>query len=157
MKSLDKSIYAYIVCNIFIPLILGGYIYVFYRSINLNFWNWLNNYSYLISLFRDTEFSFVKSINLPNWVIFNLPDGLWSYAFCSFFFWGWKEKLSKSIIYFIPPFGIPLFLELLQLTPFVSGTFDMVDLYYSIIGFTLSYIVFCFFKNHIQINEIINY
>jgi hypothetical protein len=55
--------------HVLLPLLLGGFIYLAARPMSLTFVNY-------------APFEWTKS--LPNWVVYNLPDGLWSYSLLSF-------------------------------------------------------------------------
>ncbi len=65
----------------------------------------------------------------PNWIKFNLPDGIWLYSLLSSLFLIWKDMLSKHLIAGIL---IVLFLsfisEVFQYLDVIPGTFDVYDL-----------------------------
>ncbi len=107
--------------NSLIPLFIGGIIYLYTRSNNIYFLDWIS--SFLI---------IPKKIDLPNWIQYNLPDGLWTFASTNLMLIIWSYKISKkTILWIITPLIIGIFLE------FTYGTFDPIDLLYIFIGATL--------------------
>jgi hypothetical protein len=108
---------------VFIPLLLGVFIYYFTRPHSIYFLSWTNN-------FIPTEA--VNKITLPYWVVYHLPDGLWAFAFTSVFLIIWERKINvKNIFWLLTPLTISIMLE------FNYGTFDLIDLYFIIIGGSL--------------------
>ena len=95
--------YIYIILSI-IFLFIGGLIYIIYRSLTLQMFVWLKHlgiYPSVISLRNE------KCLNLPNWVIYCLPDGLWmlSYLLIMLALWH-KRPTRKALIY---PMILPCF------------------------------------------------
>lgn len=121
------------------PVFIAILIYLLFRDKSI----------YLVSLFSELKCaSYLDEIRknskliqfyLPNWVIYSLPDGLWSissYSLVSIFV-GIKLSFLYNIILFI----IIILLELFQLFHFVNGTFDLIDI--------LIYVIFFFLFNTI--------
>lgn len=79
----------------------------------------------------------------PDWVIYNLPDGLWLYAFLSSIVFIWEEEFSW---YFILWAAIVVVLscltEIMQAYNFINGTFDWNDMLAYLIAVMLSGIQF---------------
>lgn len=125
-----------LIYHVVLPLLIGSLIYVLFRSESLIVFNWLGYLGILehIREFRELLNSF-KYV-LPNWVIYSLADGLWVYAF-----------VSAYLIYFkidywlIVPFLLSIGIEILQYFQFFQGTFDVLDLIYFIIGYTLPFLL----------------
>ena len=117
--------YIYIILSI-IFLFIGGLIYIIYRSLTLQMFVWLKHlgiYPSVISLRNE------KCLNLPNWVIYCLPDGLWmlSYLLIMLALWH-KRPTRKALIY---PMILPCFMnctEILQGFNCFPGTYDTLDL-----------------------------
>lgn len=117
-----KSIYkaADFFLSVFIPLLVGGLIYFWTRSHSLPFLYWI-----------DKAFSLkpVRKLQFPDWVTFHLPDGLWTFAFCSFILIIWRRRIDKqSLLWLIVSFLVAIVLEL------TIGTFDFKDLWFIIAG-----------------------
>lgn len=119
----------------------GGLIYISYRPLSLYMFKWLNlndGTSWLMSLRT------MMDNKLPNWVIYELPGGLWSLAYviliCSI--WDFNIKRCWIIASFIPLLGIGS--ELMQALNFLPGQFDWWDcIMYAcgaVFGFLLSQI-----------------
>jgi hypothetical protein len=74
---------------------------------------------------------------LPNLILFNLPDGLWSYAFMSFIILLWRNDSYKNR-WIIVVFMVSLGWELGQKIGFINGTFDWLDCLFILIFNVLS-------------------
>lgn len=78
-----------------------------------------------------------STYRLPNLILFNLPDGLWSYAFMSFIILLWRNDSYKNR-WIIVVFMVSLGWELGQKIGFINGTFDWVDCLFILIFNVLS-------------------
>jgi hypothetical protein len=78
-----------------------------------------------------------STFRLHNLILFNLPDGLWSYAFMSFIILLWRNDSYKSR-WIIVVFIITLGWELGQKIGFINGTFDWIDCLFILIFNVLS-------------------
>lgn len=109
-----------VVFYVLMPLLLGGFIYLAARPTALTFVNY-------------SPFLWTKS--LLNWVVYNLPDGLWSYAFMSFTLILWQKNDSLNAkLWLIIAFSLGVSLEIGQYFHVISGTFDWFDI--------LTYLIF---------------
>lgn len=88
-----------------------------------------------ISNLRDNLYALKQYI--PPWVYFSLPDGLWVYSFTSSILILWK----KNNYWILFPIITGIMVEVLQGFSLFPGTFDYLDLTFSIIGLTLSKII----------------
>jgi hypothetical protein len=131
--------------HIFLPIFIGGFLYVGYRSTSLLMFNWADNLGLygLITDFRNVckSYQFV----LPNWVKYSLPDLLWTYAFTSSFclFWRGRNKFYWCIL----PFVFSVGFEVLQFYKIVGGTFDLVDLFFCLTAYLISILIIKPYKN----------
>jgi hypothetical protein len=116
---------------VLVPLLLGSIIYIFCREPNFNLVNWFG----LNEILKDLN---VRA-NLPNWVIYNLPDGLWVFAFTYLvlFIFGFKFRKGFIFLTLFSPIIISLISEIGQLYDFMQGTFDLLDVLFYLIGFLL--------------------
>lgn len=117
-----------IICFVLIPLLIGGIIYILFRSDNLTMFNWFNTLGLatIIDMWRQTT---IGHINLPAYLVFSVPDALWIFAFTNLMLIIWQDRLSKNSIFWImlaPTIGI--FSELGQIFKIIPGTFDIIDL-----------------------------
>jgi hypothetical protein len=81
--------------------------------------------------------------NLPGWFLYSLPDGLWLFSYISVLLTVWNNNISKDNIYWILLVPIiAVFIEFGQLLSIVSGTFDMIDLTFYLIGAVSPILIF---------------
>jgi len=122
------------------PLLLGGVIYILFRRDNIILFKWANvlGLSELINCMRN-----INSLNnVPNWIIYNLPDGLWLFScvFCMSLLWRRKNKTANFWMLIMPL--IICFHEVGQGLKLFEGTFDIMDLLFyllsTILAITLS-------------------
>jgi hypothetical protein len=131
------------------PMLLGGLLYVLFRSTNLRMFNWFTFFG-LENLIQYARINVLQIKNyMPSWVYFSLPDGLWVYSFTSSILIYWNNEWQKAKIWLLIPFIGGCLIEILQRFDLFSGTFDILDLTFSILGIFLSkiYINFQFKKN----------
>ena len=105
-------------------------------------------------LFKVYEFLHIDSLldsvrattllmDVPSFVKYSLPDGLWVYAFTYFLvsLWKFDEDIGREKYLIM---GLPLLLgggaEVLQLFFVQLGTFDFQDLFISVLAFIAGYI-----------------
>ena len=108
-------------------LIVGGLIYIRYRSDSLLMFDWFHyfNISDFISSIRSNS----EDSNIYEWVIYNMPAGLWLFAYLLIIdaIWG-NEKNAQYLchLYILPILAIVS--ELMQFFGGLPGTFDFLDL-----------------------------
>lgn len=108
-------------------LIGGTCIYLKSRN-NIIFFDWIP--SSVITIIKDIPVIYPSDRLswLRNFLIFNLPDGLWYAALLLFqiSFLSVKDSISKLIFYFSAT--VPFIWELLQILHEVPGRFDIMDM-----------------------------
>ena len=64
-----------------IPMIIGAFIYVIFREKNLIMFSWFDSLGLngIIDYLRLN----LSKYNIPSWILFNYPDGVWIYSFIS--------------------------------------------------------------------------
>ena len=128
--------FLYILINIVLPIFLGSFIYLIYRSEEILLFSWLNilGVDDFINFFRKNIFLDSRA---PLWFKYNLQDGLWVYSLNSFMLLIWENELSSSNIYYFLLFPfLACLIEGLQFFQLLSGTYDSLDiLFYLICGF----------------------
>ena len=121
-------------------IILGSFIYIFWRPENLIIFNWLKElhiYNFIINLRNTTR---PLSTFFPNWSYYSLPNGLWLFGGIIFFSTIWDSKkyqfqqLLWTTIFLIIAFGF----ELAQYFSIIPGTYDINDILFIIIGCLVS-------------------
>ncbi len=122
-----------------VPILLGTLIYLLFRPLHLNVFHWLNAvglYDSILSLRYLTS-----NLILPDWVVFSLPNGLWSYSFMFFILliWGDTNNILKWFFVMVVVI-ISVGSEFGQLWGFVSGTFCLEDIFVYTVGIILGYL-----------------
>jgi hypothetical protein len=119
-------------------------IYVLFRSKTITVLG-LKNYPYIYSIMKDLQL-YCKPLKsaLPEWFIYSLPDGLWTYAFTSYAVIRLRNDPTSSFktfyLLFTPVLSISL--EISQKFHLFPGTFDFVDLFFDFLGSILPFIFF---------------
>lgn len=108
-------------------LTLGCAIYLLFRSKTLNIYKWCSLIG--ISDHVDSVRFQVQHLNIPPFVKFSLPDGLYCAAYILIIdaIWHDDNRLIKGIVISLVPI-ITIGSELLQYFGLVKGTFDVFDL-----------------------------
>lgn len=124
-------------------LLIGGLIYILFRTSSLLMFSWYKTFwlDGIINQLRKTTIPFAEFI--PEWILFSLPDGLWIFSYICLILFIWKNSVSLKNIFWI--LIIPILAissELGQLFGFITGTFDLTDLIFYILGMTLPFIFF---------------
>lgn len=114
-KSKTSSVNQTFFWFVFLPLFLGALIYVVARDSSI----------YFVQFF---SLNFAK-VELPYWIKYHLPDGLWAFAFSSLVAMIWQDVRSKAYyIWLAILIGIAVGLEVFY------GTFDWYDLLFILLG-----------------------
>ena len=123
------------------PLFIGGLPYVLFRSTTLRMFKWFSlvGLDDAIQMTRASVFEYKNHI--PSWTYFSLPDGLWIYSFTSAILIYWNNDSQKIKLWLLIPFISGVLIELFQYFKLFKGTFDYLDLTFSIIGLSLSKII----------------
>ncbi|MCK9450287.1 MAG: hypothetical protein M0Q90_01180 [Bacteroidales bacterium] len=112
-----------------LPVIVGGLIYLTYRTDSLLMFGWFNK----IGLSDTVDFlrsnTHLQNLPIPSWIKFSLPDALWLFSFnyILLILWNFNVNRQSAFWLFLAP-AIGVFSEIGQLNGIVPGTFDMVDL-----------------------------
>ncbi|WP_244283448.1 hypothetical protein [Flavobacterium hercynium] len=99
---------------------------------------------------RIRNYTSVINGNLPDFILYSLPDGLWMFSYISLVLYLWKNEVRYENLFWI--FIIPLIAiisELGQLFNIIPGTFDIIDLLLYILGMLLPFVIY---KKSITIN-----
>jgi len=78
---------------------------------------------------------------IPSWAYFSLPDGLWLYSFCSAYILLWGDQFKQAKYWLLLPLTLGIFVELGQKIKIFQGTFDIIDLTFSIAAVFFSLII----------------
>lgn len=67
-------------------------------------------------------------VRLPEWVTYNLPDGLWLYSFLMWLIMTWQgQKSFEAYVWFLIFIVLAFGSEVLQKLSLLSGTYDTRD------------------------------
>src|ERR1700750_1456974 len=118
-----------------LPVILGGIIYIAFRSDQLLLFNWLSSIDGVRKLNN-----YGNTILVFHWFKYSLPDGLWLYSYTSLMLEIWRYRINEQSLFWI--FSLPfiaLSSEFLQLFKVIPGTFDFLDLIFYSLGIVLPF------------------
>lgn len=124
-------------------LVLGGMLYLSFRSDTLVMFSWLDKINLLepISELRLITLPFLD--NLPNWFLYSLPDGLWLFSYLCVLLVIWDNRISKqNIQWFLLVPLLAMFSEIGQIFGIVPGTFDIIDLLFYFGGAVLPVLIY---------------
>lgn len=127
MLSPQRHRSAWIFTHIVGPLMLGGTVYLCWRSPDLLMFRWAEAVG-MITVLNKIRLVVVH-FTLPDWILYNLPDACWSYAWVAHarLVWCGSDGLGRwAWISLIPAVGI--ISEAGQALTIVPGTFDYLDL-----------------------------
>lgn len=127
--------------HVIIPLILGGIIYISFRSLSLRMFNWFkwSKIDFFTSSIRSIIYP-LKS-HFPSWFYFSLPDALWVYSFSSALLILWKDHFRIGKHWLLFPLILGSIVEVAQGLKLFPGTFDIWDLILTILSLCLSTII----------------
>ena len=116
-----------------LPLFVGILIYIFLRPDDL--------------IYNDLFSSPIKiKINtnskVVNFLVYSLPNGLWSMSFSQLIFHIYKIRTLKIIILSSIMLFVGIIIELLQYQSFMNGTFDINDIF----SYIMSYLIVLFIQ-----------
>ena len=132
--------YLHLILHVFVPVLFGALIYILFRKESLTVFIWIGNISLL------DEVMFIRSLlsdtkkNIPNLILYSLPDGIWVYSATYLLIEIWKNNLKNIYAWFW--ISIPLIcsvvIELLQLFQVVEGSYCLYDMTFYFSFFILS-------------------
>ena len=80
---------------------------------------------------------------LPEWFLYSFPDGLWMFSYISILLVIWNNRIYKNNIHWILLVPVVAILcEFGQLFNCISGTFDVVDIIFYILGTCLPILIY---------------
>lgn len=122
-----------------IPVILGGLIYIIFRTEKLIMFCWFD-YLHLTSEINIAK-SFRNTYAFPDWFIYSFPDGLWIFSYTAISLKIWKSSMNQNSFFWILSIPVASILsEFLQFLNIIPGTFDFTDLLFYLIGIVLPFL-----------------
>lgn len=107
-----------------LTLLLGILIYLLFRPDNLIYNNFFSS---------PIKLSIGINSKLTNFLIYSLPNGLWSLSYSQLIFHINKVKSLKTILLSSVMVFLGISIEILQIQGFINGTFDFYDIFSYII------------------------
>lgn len=127
-----KLLFIRILLHVFLPLLIGLLIYIFYRP-NI----WITGY---LNLDRDTQSNIENYSFIEKWIVFSGPDFCWAYSFASLtFILNHSLKVMSHRAVFVFILLLTGASEMLQLLLKPNFTFSVSDLIAILIACTLSF------------------
>lgn len=133
-------------------LLCGSLIYALFRTSNLKMFFWFEKLNFLNTISKLRSFTTNSTAQIPNIILYSLPDGLWLFSYVSLVLYVWKNKISQGNLFWI--FIVPIVSitsELGQIIKIIPGTFDFLDLIMYLLGTALPFIIY---RKSITINLI---
>lgn len=124
------------------PIVAGSIIYLFFRKSSLRIFRWIELSSIELSEALSAKRVHFYDSEIPNWVAFNLPDGLWQFALSNSVCIIWKDDKRMFWILFPLLSSIGLVMEFLQYFGLISGTYDILDVAFNLAAVSLSFIYY---------------
>ena len=118
-----------------VAIIMGGMIYVLFRTQEFRFFRWAEALGASQVLY-DWRNNFLNgSLQLPRWVVYSLPEGLWALAYGLFIatIWNGQRGWIKYLWMATVPL-LPAVYELLQYLDRIPGTGCLTDLLVGLAG-----------------------
>ena len=107
-----------------VPLLVGILIYIFLRP---------DNFIYNDLFLSPIKININTNSKVVSFLIYSLPNGLWSMSFTQLIFHIYKIRTLKIIILSSIMLFVGIIIELLQYQSFMNGTFDINDIFSYII------------------------
>lgn len=131
----------------FVSLTIGGFLYITYRPLGLKMFEWfklIGAEKFIFSL-RQVFSSYTP----PDFFIYNLPYGLWSFSLSTFLILIWKFKFEKGLLFYLTiSFCLVIGPEFLQYSKAIPGTFDIID---TLTNFVCFFSPICIYHNGAKI------
>ena len=123
-------------------LFAGGMIYLNFRPHTLQMFSWLK-FIGAENLFCQKEFK--NDSEFLSFLIFSIPNGLWSLSAIILFGEIWRESKKSFLFYTVLFSSANILFEILQLFRWISGTFDYLDILVLLISVILGILIYKYF------------
>ena len=123
-------------------ILIGGFIYLFFRPHTLNMFVWLRIIN-CEQFFQLREYN--HNLKFLDFLIFSFPNGLWVLSFLIILGLIWKKHRIFFIIYSSFFTGISILFEFFQKFGLIPGTFDIADIIVLLSSHILGFLIYDFF------------
>jgi hypothetical protein len=122
--------------HVFVPLFLGGAVYVLFRPRSLLMFDWFDAVGLGAAI--DGARALASGLAVPDVILFSLPNALWLYAFAFVIRRLWPSGIGA--LWVVAPVLLGVGAELGQLVGLVPGTFDILDFSTSVVAVALAFV-----------------
>jgi hypothetical protein len=127
----------------FLTLLAGSLIYLFFRPESIAIFKLINIHASDSFISEIKDFTLKYKYLIPEWSIYSLPAGLWMFSCTTLILFIWDNKINiKNIFWLIILPVISVYIEIGQYLNLNSGTFDIVDFVFYLIGTALSLLLY---------------
>ena len=118
-----------------LAVLAGGMIYILCRPIEITSVHWIRSILPVKLASLLAPHPTVFGIDLPGWIVFSLPDGLWAFAYTLIVLTIWLNDnyVTKYFWYATIPI-LTVGSEILQWPGIIPGTFCVIDLVFISLG-----------------------
>lgn len=117
-----------------ISLVVGGFIYILFRSTDLLMFNMFNSMGLDMLILESRQY--VADFELSSFWIYSLPDGLWLYSLLLLLYVIWRDQNSVgTLVMSFMVIATVIMTEVLQHFNILNGTGDLFDV-----------LAYCFFS-----------
>ena len=133
---------AFLAIAVGLPVLLGGLTYILWRDTNMLMFVWADGLGLMPAITELRAAAAPLREALPEWLLYCFPDGVWVFACTAFFARLWPDGPAWMRWSWIS-LGLVLAVggELGQLTPWVPGTFDLVDIVFYVVSAVAAFAV----------------
>ena len=127
--------------HVLMPLACGGTVYLCFRSTELGFFSWARSIGLSDGIAAVRTVASPLREQLPYWIVYSLPDGLWCYAATAAALLLWRDIVKQPALReLVGDIGLmaALAIELLQLTGGLEGTADSMDAALACLGWLVA-------------------
>lgn len=131
IRNSRHTAYRQFAVHVILPTAVGAMIYVLFRTTSLLVFDWLETF-HLLQLSLNAR-EVCCGIDLPDWLLYSVPDGLWVYAVTSWMIMIWTR--NPPLPWLLVGVGLGISGELGQLIGIVPGTYQGLDMVSYSVGF----------------------
>lgn len=125
------------------PIVAGGVLYLSWAPSTLKLFSWLDRLGMTPVVRTWRQWTWGYKDYVPGWVIYHVPDFLWVYALTMIMAGLWWQETDRRRLLIYTGLVMGSGWELGQLTGWIAGTFDPLDLIAEVIACFTALAVFC--------------